>query len=298
MTSNPVLQKLGFKKTDRLVIIHTDDIGMCQATISAFSDLTDVGLISSGAVMVPCPWFLSAADFCRAHPGVDMGVHLTLTSEWDHYRWGPVSTRAISSGLIDPQGNFFHTTEDAQAHAEVESLELELSSQVERAIAMGIHPTHIDTHMGSVFHPDFLSIYVHLGLANQIPIMFFRKDEIEKQSANLDPKLIQTAIQLVTDLEDLGVPLLDHLEGMSLDSPFERFNQTIQKLDALQAGVTHFIIHPAKDTPELRAITPDWASRVADYETFTDPRMRQYLETSGLQVIGYRHLQQLLNSER
>jgi hypothetical protein len=101
MDPNPVLRKLGFADDDRVVIIHADDIGMCQATMSAFADLVDFGLISSGAVMVPCPWFPQAAAYCRQHPLVDLGVHLTLTSEWDGYRWGPVSTRDPASGLID-----------------------------------------------------------------------------------------------------------------------------------------------------------------------------------------------------
>jgi hypothetical protein len=107
MQPNPVLKQLGFSKDDRVVIIHTDDIGMCQASIDAFADMVDYGLISSGAVMVPCPWFLEAAAYARAHPQADLGVHLTRTSEWETYRWGPISTRDPASGLLDEQG-FFH----------------------------------------------------------------------------------------------------------------------------------------------------------------------------------------------
>ena len=107
MQSNPVLKKLGFSNDDRVAIIHTDDIGMCQASVDAFADMVDYGLISSGAVMVPCPWFLEAAAYSTAHPQADLGVHLTLTSEWETYRWGPISTRDPASGLLDEQG-FFH----------------------------------------------------------------------------------------------------------------------------------------------------------------------------------------------
>ena len=107
MQPNPVLKKLGFSNDDRVIIIHTDDIGMCQASVDAFADLVDFGLISSGAVMVPCPWFLEAAKFAVAHPEADLGAHMTLTSEWETYRWGPVSTRDPETGLMDEEG-FFH----------------------------------------------------------------------------------------------------------------------------------------------------------------------------------------------
>src|SRR5512133_2008357 len=104
MTPNPFLKKLGYSDTDRLVILHTDDIGMCQASLQAFQDLWDFGTISTGAVMVPCPWFPATAEFCRKHPEVDMGVHATLNAEWENYRWGPVSPRNPESGLMDKDG--------------------------------------------------------------------------------------------------------------------------------------------------------------------------------------------------
>ncbi len=104
MNPNPLLRKLGCSDSDRLVIIHTDDIGMCQATIQAYKDLWEFGTISSGAVMVPCPWFPAVAQMCRENPGMDMGVHATLNAEWEGYRWGPVSTRDRESGLLDTRG--------------------------------------------------------------------------------------------------------------------------------------------------------------------------------------------------
>ena len=138
MNPNPVLQKLGFADDDRVVIIHADDIGMCQATVSAFADLVDFGLISCGAVMVPCPWFPQVAAYCRQHPLVDLGVHLTLTSEWNGYRWGPISTRDLASGLIDPEGYFYRRSEQVQEHGGNAAVPLELQAQVDRALAAGI----------------------------------------------------------------------------------------------------------------------------------------------------------------
>ena len=117
MKANPVLRKLGLAESDRVAIIHTDDIGMCQASLAAFADLAGFGLVSSGATMVPCAWFPALADYCRRHPGVDMGVHTDLTCEWDTYRWGPLSTRDPASGLLDDEGYFHRRSEDVQAHA-------------------------------------------------------------------------------------------------------------------------------------------------------------------------------------
>jgi predicted glycoside hydrolase/deacetylase ChbG (UPF0249 family) len=118
MNPNPLLKKPGLADDDRLVILHADDVGMCQASLTAFADLVEFGLVSSGATMVPCPWFPAVAAYCREHPGVDLGVHLTLTSEWDTYRWGPLSTRDPASGLLDGEGYFYRCSEGVQEHAD------------------------------------------------------------------------------------------------------------------------------------------------------------------------------------
>ena len=154
MRTNPVLKKLGLTPEDRAVIIHADDIGMCQATVTAYADLMDFGLVSSGAVMVPCPWFPYAADYCRQHPDVDTGVHLTLTSEWDSYRWGPISTRDPASGLVDDEGCFYRSVAEAQEYGQPDAVQREMQAQVERALAAGIDVTHVDTHMGTVAAPQ------------------------------------------------------------------------------------------------------------------------------------------------
>ena len=156
MRPNPLLKRLGLSDDARAVIFHADDVGMCQASLAAYVDLVDFGLISAASTMVPCSWFPATAAFCRDHPGekVDMGVHLTLTSEWDGYRWGPISTRDPASGLMDTDGYFHPDTESAQAHGDPAAVQLEIQTQVERALAAGIDVTHIDSHMGTVFHPS------------------------------------------------------------------------------------------------------------------------------------------------
>jgi len=291
---NPVLKKLGLAEDDRVAIIHTDDIGMCQASVEAFSDLNEAGIISSGAVMVPCPWFLHAADYARQHPGIDLGVHLTLTSEWKTYRWGPISTRDPASGMLDEQGYFYHLSAPAQEHGDPAAVERELTAQVERSLQAGMLPSHVDTHMGSVAHPKFMGIYVQLALKFHVPPMIFRLDEAGWQAAGLAPEFASTAVSLIQQLEGSGLPLLDALGGMTLDTEENRLERTLQAFSDLQPGITHFIIHPSKDTPELRAITPDWRCRVADYQNFLQDEIRQHLRKIGVQVIGYQALKELM----
>jgi predicted glycoside hydrolase/deacetylase ChbG (UPF0249 family) len=302
MDPNPLMQRLGYAENDRVVIIHADDIGMCQATLPAFSDLVDFGLISSCVVMVPCPWFPQVATICRRYPpdDIDMGVHLTITCEYDNYRWGPVSTRDPASGLIDEQGYFYHGPVGVQEHGETDAVQLESQAQIARALAAGIDLTHIDTHQGAVIHPKFLSGYTQLALKHRLPLMMLRLDETgwvqlgQAMGLGMEGDTAALGARLVRELEAQGVPLLDHIVMMPLDQPTDRVEQAKRMFDALPPGLTHFIIHPACDTPELRAITPDWQSRVADYQAFTSKELRDHVGNCGVQVIGYRELRALM----
>ncbi len=294
MQPNPVLRKLGLANTDRVAIIHTDDIGMCQASVTAFKDLWECGIISSGAVMVPCPWFLETAQYCREHPEVDMGIHLTLTSEWKTYRWGPISTIDPDSGLIDEEGFFYRDTPSAQEHADTGAAMIELHAQIDRAITAGIRPSHVDTHMGTVVSVKLSPGYIQLGFEYGVPVMMLRQDEAGFRRMGLDEATVQYAAQIVDILEEAGLPLLDLETGLNLDQPENRLDQIKRALDALPVGITHFLFHPSADTPELRAIAPDWPCRAADHLAFQDERVRKHIQSTGLHVIGYRDLQKLM----
>jgi len=296
MNVNPFLKKLGLGNDARVVIIHTDDIGMCQASVSAFADLVDFGLISSGATMVPCPWFPAAAAICRANPQVDMGVHLTLTSEWKTYRWGPISTRDVASGLIDEEGYFHHRQPPAQERADSETVAREISAQVERAQAAGIDITHIDTHMGALAHTKFIASYLQLALEHRIPPMIVRMDEAGYRALGMASASAVFAATMAMQLEEQGLPLLDGLTHLPLNESENRIERAKQVLSQVPVGVTHFVIHPSQDTPELRAITPDWQSRAADYRAFTSEELRRWVKESGLVVIGYREIRNAMRA--
>ena len=294
MKPNPCLNKLGYANTDRLAIIHTDDIGMCHASIQAFVDLFGYGLISSAATMVPCPWFPHLASYCRENKNVDMGIHLTLTSEWDSFRWSPVSTHDPGSGMIDSEGYFFRTAEEAQLQGNSDAVNLELSEQVERARKAGINISHLDTHMNTVAHPKYINSYIQLAVQQKLPFLFPRMDQDGFQKLGLDQVIASMAALLVNQLEEMGIPLVDNVAGLNLENPANRLNQVKQALSSLPFGITHFIIHPSFDTPELRAITPDWQCRVADYHTFMDENLRKFINSIGIHVIGYLSLKKLI----
>jgi predicted glycoside hydrolase/deacetylase ChbG (UPF0249 family) len=296
MPTNPILSKLGFSPTDRVVILHTDDIGMCQASIQAYEDLWQAGTITSGAVMVPCPWFPAAAELQRRHPKMDLGVHLTLTSEWQHYRWRPLTARGLDSSLVDAQGFFPRTDPEVQAGGDPEEAAAELQAQIERALQFGIDVTHIDTHMGAVGHPKFMSAYMQLSARYRIPPMIPRGDMDVYVSLGLDREAAAMLAGRLAQLEENGTPLIDAVLGLPLDQPQGQLELAKKMLTELPAGLTHFILHPSIDTPELRAITPDWPSRVANYETFMSKEFRDFIKNSGLHLIGYRQLREALRS--
>jgi predicted glycoside hydrolase/deacetylase ChbG (UPF0249 family) len=296
MKPNPVLKKLGFSNTDRLVILHTDDIGMCQASLSAFIDLWEFGGISSGAIMMPCPWAKPAAEYCRTHPGIDMGVHATITAEWDNYRWSAMSTRDPASGLMDKDGFLWQTSQETQDHATPEAVEAELQLQVRKALDWGVDLTHVDSHMGSVFHPKFVSAYIQAAVTARVPVMLPRGDVPMFEHQGIALRAATEFAALISQLEDMGLPLVDGLAMLPLDQPEGQMDIAKKMLSELPAGVTHFLFHPSLDTPELRAIAPDWPSRVANYQTFMDPGIKKFIKNQGIQVIGYRSLRELMRT--
>lgn len=288
MTPNPLLKKLGYSDADRLVIIHVDDVGMCQASLQGFADLWEFGTISSGAVMVPCPWFRATVAWARQRPDVDLGVHGTVNSEWDGYRWGPISTRDPATGLLDEEG-YFHKREPAvQSGADAEAVHLEIEAQLDRALAAGLDVTHLDTHMGTITHPRFISGYLQILGQARLPGLIPRLDAAGLMKLGLDENTARQFEALIRQLEESGMPTLDAVEYLPLDDPNGHIEIAKHKLSNLPPGVTHFLMHPAVDTPELRAITPDWPSRVANYQAFMNREIKDFLKNSGIHVIGYR----------
>ena len=299
MTPNPLLKKLGYSNKDRLVIIHVDDVGMCHASLQGFSDLWEYGTISSGAVMVPCPWFRAVAEWAHGHPQVDLGVHGTVNSEWDGYRWGPLSTRDPKSGLMDDEGYFHKREPEAQNQANPQAVGIEIQLQLQRALEAGIDVTHLDTHMGTITYPKFINGYVQILKQACLPGLIPRLNAaalMEFGLMGLDEETARLFEGMIRNLEAEGTPTVDQVNFMPLDDPAGHVEIARKKLQNLPVGITHLLMHPAVDTPELRAAAPDWPSRVANYKAFMSRELKDFIKNKGIQMIGYRQIRDCMRS--
>lgn len=296
MNPNPFLQKLGYSNSDRLVIIHTDDIGMCHASVQAFKDLWAFGSISSGATMVPCPWFPAVAQMCKENPDMDMGVHATLNAEWESYRWGPVSTRDTASGLMDEAGYFHQWHPAVYENANPDAVDAELNAQIEKALTAGIDITHVDSHMGTIMNPKFIQSYVQAASRRLLPSMLPRLTAKGMELMGFHEAELMQYAPIMELLESMGIPMLDGLLFMPLNHDRDHIGVARQILGELPVGITHFIFHPSVDTPESRAISPDWQARVANYNAFMSDELKKFLESEDIKLIGYRAIREAMRN--
>ena len=297
---NPVLRKLGLPNDARVVVLHSDDIGMCQASVTAWEELLDAGIMSSAATMVPCAWYPTVARLCRERAGdkrIDMGVHLTLTSEWHGYRWGPLSSRQRDTGLLDEEGYFHHRAEAVHSRASADGVAEELRAQLTRALADGIDVTHIDTHMLTLFHPRLLPAYVALALEFRLPLFLMRTAQAMYGAAKVGPLEAGETRALVAAAEAHGIPVFDYLAVLPLNQPENRLETARRALAEAPVGLTNFLFHPSAATPELRAVSGDWRSRVADMELFLSDEWRRAVAEAGVHVINFRTLRALVRGE-
>jgi predicted glycoside hydrolase/deacetylase ChbG (UPF0249 family) len=296
MKPNPFLKKLGFSDDTRAVIIHTDDIGMCQASVQAFKDLWAFGTISSGATMVPCPWFPAVAQMCRENPEMDMGVHATLNAEWESYRWGPVSEAGAGSGLRDEAGYFHQWHQAVYDNATPEEVDAEVNAQIEKALKAGIDVTHVDSHMGTIMNPEFIQSYVQAASSRLLPNMLPRLSARGVEMMGVGEQERVTYAPIMDALENMGVPMVDGILAMPLEHGDDHIGVAKKLLDEVPVGITHFIFHPSIDTPELRAIAPDWQARVANYNAFMSDELKKFIEGSDVKVIGYRAIRDAMRN--
>jgi predicted glycoside hydrolase/deacetylase ChbG (UPF0249 family) len=294
MKPNPYLKKLGFSDNTRAVIIHTDDIGMCHASVQAFKDLWAVGTITSGATMTPCPWFPAVAEMCKENPDMDMGVHATLNAEWDTYRWAPISGGEAGSGLRDEAGYFHQWHPAVYDNASVEQVDIEVNLQIEKALKAGIDVTHVDSHMGTIMNPKYIQSYIQAAASRLLPNFLPRLTAVGIDLMGVDDEERVKYAPVMEMMESIGVPMMDGVLGMPLEHGDDHINVAKKLLDEVPVGITHFILHPSIDTPELRAIAPDWQARVANYNAFMSAELKKFIESADLKLIGYRDVREAL----
>jgi predicted glycoside hydrolase/deacetylase ChbG (UPF0249 family) len=271
-------ERLGYRADDRLLIINADDLGLCQAANAGVWGSLRTGLATSATLMVPCPW---ARDAAAGYLGEDIGVHLTLNCEYDLYRWGPI-TQAPS--LLDGDGGLPRTVGDLWDHADLDEVRRECRAQIERAILWGFDVSHLDSHLGTLqLRPEFFDIYLELAVDYRLPL---------RLSGESSERVIGFPFRRLAAEE--GVLFPDHfvpVNGVGSRRSIER------TLFDLRPGVTEIYVHPAADTPELRALATDWASRVDDLQLMAnDPALRAMIDRSGAHLIGYRQLREAMRA--
>ena len=278
--------------TKRFLIVHSDDAGMSHSVNRATIDGMEKGFVSSCSIMVPCPWFPEFAEWAKQHPEKDFGIHLTLNSEFDKYRWGPVAGHEKVPTLVDKDGYLHGSKEEVIAQARPAEVEIELRAQIDRALQAGIKLSHLDTHMGTVVSTgDMLEIYVRLGLEYDLPVMIIRHlDPILVQGY---PDLAKKNSQYIQALEAKNLPALDYLyqfyEGKDHDARQDRYLKTFREL---KPGVTQMIIHCGYDNAELQGITGSHFLRDDDRRIFSDDAVKKQIDEMGVEIISWRQLRE------
>lgn len=279
METQELLERLGYKDTDKLVILNCDDLGSTYSANVGVYDSLRKGIATSATLMVPCPWARHAALMYR---GEDIGVHLTLNSEHSGYRWGPVT---CSPSLIDGDGGFPKNLMDLWEHADIEEVRTELRVQIERAILWGFEVTHLDSHMGALqLKAEFFDVYLDLAKEFKLPI---------RLSARSTQSFVGFPFRDLADEANVICP--DYLAVILTEKGVGSRETAKMMLENLPIGVTEIYFHPAIDTPELREATQDWQERVDDYKLLTeDDDIKTLIKEQGAHLIGYRELKMVM----
>lgn len=276
-------EKLGFEKGKTVLLLHADDAGMCTEANDAIENYLENGNIKSAAVMAPCPAFGDFIEWAKAHPKTDIGMHLTLTSEWQNYRWGPVSDSAKVPGLIDPDGKFWHEVPGVVQHASAAEVETEIRAQIDKAIAMGWQPTHIDTHMGTLYgSPDYVKVFIKVAQEYGIPanVIDISNKEVLETFRKIGYPLTDEVVDLVAKYK---LPKLDNFTSVPHGKTYEEVRGNFFKLvKSLGPGLTEIIFHPSTETDNVKTITNSWQQRVWEAQLFSDPVVKKFFKDEGI----------------
>ena len=280
-------------KPARSLIIHADDAGMSHSANMATIEGLEHGVVTSTSILVPCAWFPEFAAYARKHPERDYGIHLTLTCEWKNYRWGPVAPRDKVPSLLDDQGYLPRDNPPVVAKAKLSEAETELRAQIDRAKAFGIRLSHLDTHMGTLLdRPDFLELYVNLGIAYNLPVMFTRQASLPAFQAKY-PALRGHDRQLLDMLDTHHLPVLSSVVMLYNKGEHSvRTHNYFKAFETLPPGVNELIVHCGIDNPELEAITDSAQLRDSDRRFVTDPDTKAQLARMGITLTTWGEFRQ------
>ncbi|MBI1814485.1 MAG: polysaccharide deacetylase family protein [Deltaproteobacteria bacterium] len=284
MSTRPLTELLGHPADARLLIINADDFGMCHAENAATVAGLEQGAFCSATIMVPCPWFAEAVEFGHRRRDADLGVHVTHTSEWERYKWGPLLGRSAVPSMVDSGGHLHRTTEAVYAHARLDEVEAETRAQINAALAAGVDVTHLDSHMGTLqLDVNYHALYVRLAAEYQLPIRMVRGERLRDMGFGA----------IVDQADHLGVLRPDYFYVGGPPRPEATPSFWTKLLKQLRPGVSELYIHAAYDAPEMQAMSDSWRQRRADFDFFTAPATKSLLADLGITLIGYRALREV-----
>lgn len=280
-----IAERLGYPRDSKLLIIHADDLGFAHSADAASFDALNSGAITSASIMMPTPWVTEVAAYAKAHPDADLGLHLTLTSEWQTYRWDGLAPTDKVASLYEPDGTLPNDESIVAKRAKPEEVERELRAQVERALALGIKPTHLDSHMGSLFTtPALFNVYTKVAHDYHLPFLAVRQGPLGAGDFVLTPK---------------DVPL-DAVVIAGENVPRDKWKEFyLDAIKNLKPGVTELIIHLGHDDAELQAITVNHepygsAWRQRDYDVVNSAEFKQALKDNGVVLVTWREIQKAM----
>ncbi len=300
-------EKLGYPKGARVLILHVDDAGMSYDSNEGAITAMTKGVANSCSVMMPCSWVPGFLHFLHANPQTDAGLHLTLTSEWKDYRWGPLAGKANVPGLTDAEGDLWPSVAEVVQHASADEVEMEIRAQIDRAATAGFKPTHFDSHMGTLFaSPAFMERYIKIGIEKNTPVMFpGGHNKLIQQQLHTTDAQMQQFRAVGNTLWAAGLPVLDDLHNESYDWVIPAEAKTDDKklqafktakyiaaLQQLQPGVTMMIMHCTATSEVFPEISDSGPVRRGDLLAMTDPLFKKALHDQGIILTTWRELKQ------
>jgi hypothetical protein len=278
-----LLARLGYPPDTKLLIVHADDLGMAHSINVASIKGLETGLVSSASIMIPCSWLPEIAAYARSHPEADLGLHLTLTSEWALYRWGPVLAKERVPSLLDKDGYLYLTETEAAAHIDPKEAEAEIRAQIARARALGIQPTHLDSHMGTLYQNQ--ALFETLFRVARDNKLLTRVSREWFGAAPFLPSLLGP--------DDVVVNSVISIEpGVTAEGWPKFYGDAIKNL---QPGITEMIVHLAYDDEEMKGVTfahPNWGSewRQRDFQFVTSDAFRKLLQENNVKLVTWREV--------